>query len=379
MTRIMYDGVTAANLPTGGQLYAYYVDGIYANGAAVKTRFPSKLYVPITIGHTAAYRGLVLDVEPGDATNAQAVAWCRAYPGSNADLTLYTGQDNFSALQKALTALTTKPNIWVANYDGKAVIPAGCVAKQYRGDVKPGYDQSIVADYWPGVDPDYSEKPTLWRGFKFDPSTITKLALAEQWIGVTLAFSQGSYSSGVAASAGTHDGGGAVDVRCVGDSTSLKVLKVHYLRAVGFAAWHRPYNWDGIGGGEHIHCEEIGNPNLSSGAKSQITQWNNGTNGLAGSPRDTDSIDVAAGRPARITKPPVADVQPKNTPLTLGDGMTIITYPKGDGWKGDFVFNGVVLKHIPSAAAEAALKALGVPTKTLSTANFNALYAAFGG
>ena len=40
----------------------------------------------------------------------------------------------------------------LAHYDGDPAIPAGAVAKQYRGDVAPGYDVSSVADFWPGVD-----------------------------------------------------------------------------------------------------------------------------------------------------------------------------------------------------------------------------------
>lgn len=140
-----------------------------------------------------------------------------------------------------------------------------------------------------------------WRGYQFDQSSINKMELAEKYIGVTLAFAQGSYSSGVAASGGTHDGGGAADVECLGDSTALKVKKVHYIRACFGIAWHRPYNWDGAGGGEHIHCIEIGNPNLSPAAQSQVTQWNQGDNGLANHGADSESIDQQAGRPATIT------------------------------------------------------------------------------
>lgn len=88
---------------------------------------------------------------------------------------------------------------------------------------------------------------------------------------------QGSYNAGgVSASAGTHDGGGVVDL-----TAAEWQNKVHALRKVGFAAWHRPPNWDGRGGGEHIHAVLIGNRNLSPSAAAQVVQYRNRENGLA--------------------------------------------------------------------------------------------------
>lgn len=150
MTRRMYDAVTPSNMPSGGQLYAYYVDGLYANGTEVKSRFPGKIYVPITIGNTAAYKGLVLDCEPGDASPSAAVAWCTAYPGDNSDLTVYCDTSTWPSVRQAFqSAGVTEPNYWVAQYDNNPVIPSGAIAKQYATG---NYDTSIVADHWPGVD-----------------------------------------------------------------------------------------------------------------------------------------------------------------------------------------------------------------------------------
>lgn len=219
--------------------------------------------------------------------------------------------------------------------------------------------------------------PIRFRGYALDQSTADKFLLAEKWIRVkypsfTLVLVQGSYSSGVAASGGTHDGGGVADVHCIGDSDGLKIEKMHYFRACLGFGWHRPYNWDGAGGGEHMHIGELGNPHMSAALAAQVPQWNAGENGLANHAKDTDPIDVAAGRPARITTPP--GVVPV---ATLEPLMYIIQYPHGPGWSGDFLFTGV-LHPIKSPAAEAALTALGVPTKVISTAAFNALVASFG-
>lgn len=166
-----------------------------------------------------------------------------------------------------------------------------------------------------------------FRGFSLDQSTIDKIKLAEAWLGFTIQLTQGSYSSGVSASAGTHDGGGAMDISCSSYAYDKKVSLVHWLRAVGFAAWHRPYNWDGAGGSEHIHCEEIGNPNLSSGAKSQITQWNQGLNGLANRGSDNVQVDKDAGRPNKVTEYP-AKPEPPEPPKPPVVVIPKVIYPK---------------------------------------------------
>jgi peptidoglycan hydrolase-like protein with peptidoglycan-binding domain len=106
---------------------------------------------------------------------------------------------------------------------------------------------------------------------------------AEKLLGYQFRIIQGSYNSGVAASAGTHDGGGAVDLW--GKGTGSAVKEVAVLRRVGFAAWWRTPaqgNW-----GNHIHAIAIGDPELSSGARAQVTEYLNGYNGLAGNGRDT--------------------------------------------------------------------------------------------
>jgi hypothetical protein len=88
---------------------------------------------------------------------------------------------------------------------------------------------------------------------------------------------QGSYNGGtgeVDASGNTHDGGGAVDL-----TAQDWPVKVHALRAIGFAAWHRP----AIPGlwGEHVHAVLIGNSKLSPAAQAQVADYLAHRNGLA--------------------------------------------------------------------------------------------------
>lgn len=114
-----------------------------------------------------------------------------------------------------------------------------------------------------------------WRGFTFDRYTVAAIEAAEDLLGFKLTIAQGSYNTTVSASAGTHDGGGAVDVM----PTDRPARVVRALRTVGFAAWHRLPSqgpW-----GEHIHAVQIGNARLAPVAARQVTAYRNGRDGLA--------------------------------------------------------------------------------------------------
>lgn len=164
---------------------------------------------------------------------------------------------------------------------------------------------------------------TTWRGVTLNHRTVAMLEWAEEQAGVRLTPSQGSYNKGgVGASAGTHDGGGAVDLSTTGLSRDdeLKVIKA--LRQAGFAAWRRnpiPNLW-----GEHIHAIAIGDRDLAPAAANQVTAYRNGRNGLADNGPDNAAFrpdpipvfDYRAGRPDPAPKPKgpavvrVSQVQP---------------------------------------------------------------------
>ncbi len=104
--------------------------------------------------------------------------------------------------------------------------------------------------------------------------------------GCRLGITQGSYNpGGVGPSAGTHDGGGAVDLdihRLCGKHIRTVVRA---LRIVGFAAWHRPYIpnvWN-----EHIHAIAISDPDLAPAAQDQVWDYYIHRDGLAGHAPDT--------------------------------------------------------------------------------------------
>jgi hypothetical protein len=159
MTRTMYDAVTVANLPASATMVAGYVDGRYANLTAMRKRFPKATIVEIAVSHTS--RGMVLDVETGDATPAEAVTWCTKTMAdkSNTELTIYCNTSTWPAVKAAFkSAGVTLPQWWEAHYDKVKKLSVGSIAKQYTDGAK--YDTSIVADYWPGVDAAPKPKPT---------------------------------------------------------------------------------------------------------------------------------------------------------------------------------------------------------------------------
>lgn len=151
MTRTMYDGINALTLPsTGAQMVAGYTDGTWPSLAAMVVRFPGLVHVAITV-HPADNEGVVFDCEKGNGTPEDAVNWVLRRRASGADPTVYCNTSTWPSVKAAFnTHDVPPPHYWVADYDGVAAIPAGAVAKQYASHS--GYDISVVADYWPGVD-----------------------------------------------------------------------------------------------------------------------------------------------------------------------------------------------------------------------------------
>lgn len=128
---------------------------------------------------------------------------------------------------------------------------------------------------------------------KVDGKTVTKntakfLAHAEQIYRVlggkgSVQLVQGSFNGGgVAASAGTHDAGGAYDL-WVSDGRFDLLEKA--CRLAGGAAWHRtpsqgPWN-------DHVHGAVLGEDGRSWGLDKQVQDYYAGLNGLKGHAVDT--------------------------------------------------------------------------------------------
>lgn len=152
MPRTMYDGISPLRLPTGGDLYAGYDDGRWPDAAAIAARFPGVRVLRITTD-PADTMGDVLDVERGDATVADIGRWLTARRAAGAWPSVYCALDTWPGAKAAVVELAGgPPPWWIAHYVSSApVLPATWVAWQWGST--PGYDESVVADYWPGVDP----------------------------------------------------------------------------------------------------------------------------------------------------------------------------------------------------------------------------------
>lgn len=149
--RTLYDAVTATDIPADARMVAGYVDGAYAWTAANWARFPLARKVRITVGFRYS-SAPVLDVERGDATPDQAVEWAQFRRNRGLRSTVYCNAATWPQVRAAFAAAQEpEPLYWIADWGIPPVIPAGAIALQYHHT--PGYDLSVVAGYWPGVDP----------------------------------------------------------------------------------------------------------------------------------------------------------------------------------------------------------------------------------
>lgn len=155
----MYDDVNVNLIPADATHIAAYADGRYENLAEIKKRFPKAVILKIDV--RGSYRnGDVLDVEPGDATNSDAVVWFNARRGHTATPKpiLYTSAGNVAALNATLQKAGIKRTdyfVWSAHYSGKKHIcaPKNCGYPQADGtqwtDKSHGrsLDESLMEDY----------------------------------------------------------------------------------------------------------------------------------------------------------------------------------------------------------------------------------------
>lgn len=167
MTRRMADSITPTDIPVSDPqtgepwaLVAGYIDGAYAWPAAGWDRFPGSQHVRVAV-FSSTNDGDVIDRETGDATADQAVDWVEARRAAgHPNPVVYCGYFNWGACQAAFHDRgVPQPTYWISGYpsptdvSGEPVIPVGAVAHQFTDTPGGHWDESIVADYWPGVDP----------------------------------------------------------------------------------------------------------------------------------------------------------------------------------------------------------------------------------
>lgn len=131
---------------------------------------------------------------------------------------------------------------------------------------------------------------TTHQGHPVNARTLAMLRAAQSRSRLSFFVEQGSYSPAVdPTSAGTHDGGGALDLDAERLTAAQRAAAVTALRQVGFAAWLRtPEQGDWP---LHVHAVAVSDTDLSAPAQRQVGAYYEGRNGLANAlPDDGPSV-----------------------------------------------------------------------------------------
>ena len=155
-TLFMFDDVDVHLLPAGGNAYAGYLDGSYANFAQVKAGHPQAHLIGIAV--RAGDDGDALDVEPGDAAIPQAPGWVgRQHARGAARPIVYVSAGNAQQMINTLTgAGINRPTyrLWAAHYGSGPHICGPSTCRYPQADATQftskalgeSLDESLVAD-----------------------------------------------------------------------------------------------------------------------------------------------------------------------------------------------------------------------------------------
>ena len=170
----------------------------------------------------------------------------------------------------------------------------------------------------------------IFRGRLMDRKTQAFLQAMEQRLGYDLTVIQGCYNpGGVSASAGTHDGGGVVDLVSWDHRRKVRVA-----RELGAFAWFRP-DLPGVWG-EHVHLGIRDHGRLSPAAKEQQVCYDAdpARNGLANNALDRTwhpdpSVTFTYRRHTDPPPPPPTRVAPSRDALVeaihaLGEAAALL-------------------------------------------------------
>lgn len=181
MTRTMYDSTTPGrSIPAGWSgLILAYIDGKYThdNANQAKAAFPNATIVTCSVVGTPGAN--VYDCEAGNLTPAGLARTMKAEVDAGRHPTGYCSASYRAQVDQAAAAVGLMPYQWehlIAQYDGIAEIPPGCIGKQYQSNTTTNLDSSIVADYWPGVDPRLAT--TRYEIIGGDPDVATKITVS---------------------------------------------------------------------------------------------------------------------------------------------------------------------------------------------------------
>jgi hypothetical protein len=141
----MYDSVRPHLIPATAAMVAGYVNGRYQWSSLDWNRFPRAAHVRIDADGRAPFMSDVLDVEAGDATIADAVAWVKLRQARGWWSCCYVDEAGLAALRGAVGHLDVE--FWVAHWTGSAPASGDAygprvAAVQYKSTSR--YDESAV-------------------------------------------------------------------------------------------------------------------------------------------------------------------------------------------------------------------------------------------
>ena len=130
VTLTMYDSTNVGTLPPGADAYAGYVQGAFPTFAALKRLFAASGAHLLSIAVFASGDADCLDIEPEDATIAQAPGWVKRQLARGAHRPcLYTSVSNMDALVATLGGAgisRAEVRLWSAHYEqGKHICGPG--------------------------------------------------------------------------------------------------------------------------------------------------------------------------------------------------------------------------------------------------------------
>lgn len=154
--RTAQDTITTANFLPGADIYLGYVPGPdgrgHGNYASMAARFPTAIHGSICTAFNAT--GQILDFEWSTTGNDghAAVSWVQTQRAHGANPSVYVARSNWAPLRLLFAALAVvEPPWWIADWTDTPHLLDGAACTQWRS--VPGLDYSVVADYWPGIDP----------------------------------------------------------------------------------------------------------------------------------------------------------------------------------------------------------------------------------
>jgi hypothetical protein len=241
------------------------------------------LAVPVTVGarQASAYTALAtVDME-------MVLLGCQVDPPKPGTDTTPGAAGHVLAVEQALLAEGLLDSAQVDGHYGTATLTAYAAWQRSLGfsgidaNGVPGRTSltQLGAGHFDVVNPVTAGSRTdSYGGKRTNTRTATMLRAADQLLSWSIVLTQGSYTSANPDSAGTHDGGGVVDISVSALSATQRWETVKALRTVGFAAWLRTPS-DGFA--YHIHAAAVSDPDMSRPARNQVHDYYFGRNGLA--------------------------------------------------------------------------------------------------